>query len=456
VPGLATQGQILKSYGDLPLSFEFNEGQTNKQVKFLTRGQGYSLFLTGSETVIALTKAAPQVSKTNTLPAREPATASKQETVESQVIRMKLAGANSALRVVGADELPGKVNYFIGNDPSKWRTNVPTYAKVWYVGVYPGVDLVYYGNRGQLEYDFVVAPGSDPASIRLKFHDTRKLRIDKNGDLLLEAEGLQFQKPQVYQVTEGERKSVEGHYYLRADNVISFRVADYDHSKPLIIDPVFVYSTYLGGSSTDIGSAIAVDSSGNAYVAGSTRSINFPTADPLQPAYGGGGAGFGMDAYVAKLNSTGSALVYSTYLGGSDDDRGQSIAVDSSGNAYVAGITVSHDFPTVNPFQPSSHTNGSTAFVAKLNSTGSALVYSTYLGGSGGADWGLGIAVDSSGNAYVTGFTTSADFPTMNPIQPAYNGSNDAFVTKLNPNGSALVYSTYLGGSGSDAATASP
>jgi len=449
-PDPSTQGKILQGYGKLPLRFEANQGQTDARVKFLSRGAGYTLFLTSGEAVLAFRKTSAQMKDRSALKAPAP------EASKSAVLHMQLVGSNPASAVSGLDEMPGKSNYFIGNDPKKWQTNVANYAKVRYRRVYPGVDLVYYGNPGQLEYDFVVAPGADPSSIRLKFRGAGRLKIDDNGDLVLGADGEQvrLQKPQVYQEASGTRRAVEGRYWIAGANTISFRVADYDRSKPLIVDPVLVYSTYLGGSGDDSGTSIAVDSSGNAYVTGYTSSIDFPTMNPLQPTYAGGSGS--LDVFVAKLNSTGSALVYSTYLGGSNYDSGTSIAVDSSGNAYVTGYTYSTDFPTMNALQGTTAGSGD-VFVAKLNPTGSALVYSTYLGGSG-IDYGYGIAADASGNAYVTGFTCSTNFPTANAEQAASGGRlnslppcGDVFVTKLNATGTALVYSTYLGGSGDDA-----
>jgi len=277
------------------------------------------------------------------------------------------------------------------------------------------------------------------------------LQIAADGDLVVKTDGgeVRFHKPVVYQpVTNGgqrttdygQRTPVDGHYILEASNRVQFQVAPYDHSKALFIDPVLSYSTYLGGSGGDSGTGIAVDSSGNAYVTGSTSSTDFPTVNPFQAT---NNARYGT-AFVTKFNAAGSALVYSTYLGGSNGASGNGIAVDSSGNAYVTGQTSSTDFPTVNPFQATNNTDGGlTAFVTKFNAAGSALVYSTYLGGSWW-DNGTGIAVDSSGSAYVTGSTNSADFPTVNPFQANWGG---AFVTKFNAAGSALVYSTYLGGS---------
>jgi hypothetical protein len=361
---------------------------------------------------------------------------------------MKLLGANPASDVSGVDEMPGKSNYFIGNDAKKWHTNVPMYAKVKYKSVYSGIDLVYYGNQRQLEYDFVVAPGADPRRIQLGVRGARKISRIEDGDLVLamDAGEIRWHKPVAYQEKGGARQEIAVRYAINGKNRVGFQVADYDLRRPLFIDPL-IYSTYLGGSGGDQCTGIAVDNLGNAYVTGNTASTDFPTKNPLQPSYNGGA-----DAFVAKLNPSGSALVYSTYLGGSGGDGGYGIAVDSSGNAYITGQTSSTNFPTMSPLQPSIGGGYYDAFVAKLNATGSALVYSTYLGGSG-ADWGYSVAVDSSGNAYVTGYTGSANFPTMNPLQPA-SGSNgvngDAFLAKFDSTGSALVYSTYLGGSGFD------
>ena len=470
------QPRLAHNFGKFPLSFEVNRGQTDSQVKFLSRGSGYAVFLTGNGAVLSLRKpsaAGRQLSASLQLPVASslswPATKSAPRTMDTLIaplfqnpksqiqvppalsdqkpapttVRLKLVGANPAAKVTGLDELPGKSNYFIGNDPKKWRTNIPTYATVRYQDLYPGVDLIYYGNLRQLEYDFVVAPGADPSCVRLRFRGTGKLRIDDKGDLVLGADGdeVRLRKPQVYQDAGRTRKAVEGRYWMAAADTISFRVGDYDRRKPLVIDPVLMYSTYLGGEDVDIGTSIAVDSAGNAYITGYTEG-DFPTKNPLQPDYD---ADDDM-AFVSKINPSGSALMYSTYLGGYQGNPGYGIAVDSAGNAYVTGSTTSSNFPTVNPLQP--HLEGdANAFVAKLNPTGSALVYSTYLGGSVD-DVGMGIAVDSSGNAHVTGFTESTNFPTKNPLQPTYgSGYNNAFVAKINPSGSALVYSTYLGGS---------
>jgi hypothetical protein len=287
---------------------------------------------------------------------------------------MKLMGGNPSAKIAGADELPGKSNYLIGNDPSQWRTNVSNYSKVEFRGVYPGVDLIYYGNQGQLEHDFVVAPGTDSKAITLAFEGARKMSLNSRGDLVIGTkEGeVQLKQPRVYQKLNGEDQTVAARYVLKGKGRVGFEVAEYDRRQPLVIDPVLTYSTFLGGSNSDGGFSIAVDSSGNAYVTGYTLSTDFPTANPLYATNSSG-----TDAFVAKLNADGSALIYSTYLGGSGQDVGYSIAVDPSGNAYITGYTLSTNFPTANALYAA---NGGyeDVFVAKLNAAGSALLYSTY------------------------------------------------------------------------------
>ena len=293
---------------------------------------------------------------------------------------MTLVNANPQSQAAGHDELPGKSNYFIGNDPAKWRTNISTYAKVKYEGVYPGVDLVYYGNQGQLEYDFVVAPGADPGLVTLAFEGARDVHIDARGELVLGVEGgeVRQHKPVVYQEVAGVKQEVAGRYVMKGTRQVGFRVAAYDPSRPLIIDPVLVYSTYLGGSGDEVGRGIAVDGAGSAYVTGNTSSTDFPTtAGAAQTTFAGG-----TDAFVTKLDATGSGLVYSTYLGGSGSDIGHGIAVDGAGSAYVTGITESTDFPTTAGAAQTTLAGVVDAFVTKLNATGSGLIYSTYLGGS--------------------------------------------------------------------------
>jgi hypothetical protein len=443
---LLDNSALSSAYGHIPLSFEANQGQTDPAVQFLSRGSGYALFLTSQEAVLSLSKPVT--------PAATVGPAAVQPAQAEDVLCLQLVGANPAPQVAGVDPLPGTTNYFIGNDPAQWRTNIATYGKVAYQDVYPGVDLVYYGNQQQLEYDFVLQPGANPGVIRLSCQGAQNVTLDAQGNLVLQtADGdVVEQAPVVYQDGAGGRQAVAGRYVLLGPDGVGFQVGGYDASRPLIIDPVLSYATYLGGSGADSGSSIAVDASGSVYVTGSTSSLDFPTTPgALQTTADGG-----YDAFVAKLNTTGTALVYSTYLGGNGDDYGYGIAVDASGNAYVTGSTSSWDFPiTPGALQPSNSSEYyiTDAFVAKLNATGTALLYATYLGGTNN-DCGYGIAVDGSGNAYVTGSTSSWNFPiTPGALQPT-SGSDyyftDAFVAKLNAMGTALLYSTYLGGNGDD------
>jgi hypothetical protein len=471
----AGQAKVAEKYGKLPLSFEANHGQTDGRVKFLSRTNEYTLFLTEDEAVLALrgkkakspdpTGAANFKNVTAPLkrcpdmklefsaacgalpfPRSTLAAGRTTESVTGGVLRMKLRKANAAAKVAGVDELAGTSNYFIGNDPAKWRTNVPTYTKVKYEGIYPGIDLVYYGKQRQLEYDFIVAPGADPRRIAFDVSGANRIRQDAQGELVFKMktgeDEIRWHKPAVYQEKNGARQEIAARFAVTDANRVSFELAKYDTSRRLYIDPL-IYSTYLGGSGDDDGNAIAVDAAGSAYITGETASTDFPTMNPFQAANGGS-----YDAFVAKLNPAGTALVYSTYLGGSSVDYGYGIAVDSAGNAYVVGNTASTDFPTMNPLQ-AANGGGLDVFVAALNAAGSALIYSTYLGGSGD-DMGAAIALDSADNAYVTGSTASADFPTNNPLQGANAGSINAFVSEIGSTGSALVYSTYIGGNVKD------
>jgi hypothetical protein len=425
-----------EAYGRMPLSFEADRGRAEDSADFLARGAGYSLFLRPTEAAFVLRNDESVASSNPQSEIRNP---------QSKVLRMRLVGANAGARAEGSDVLEGKANYFVGGDPSEWRTNVETYARVRYAEVYEGVELVYYGNQRQLEYDFRVAPGADARAVSLEFDGADGVELDTSGDLLMKVGGatIRQQKPFAYQETDGARREVACVYSLAKDGRVGFEVGEYDASLPLVIDPVLVYSTYLGGSGGDQAWAVRVDSAGSAYVAGFTTSTNFPTANALQAANGGN-----QDAFVAKLNAAGTALVYSTYLGGNGGDQARGLAIDSSGNAYVTGFTGSTNFPTANAFQAAQGAgNSQDVFVTKINAAGSALVYSSYLGGNGALEFGEGIAVDSAGNAYLTGVTDSTNFPTANPIQAAEAGGGDVFITKLNAAGTALVYSTYLGGS---------
>jgi hypothetical protein len=449
--GGAPASRVSETYGRLPLRFEANEGQTDGQVKFLARANGYSLFLTPGEAVMVLgrrTGGAP-----GSKDGRKAKPARNKESA-SAVLRMRLKDANPRPNVVGLDELSGKSNYLIGNDPGKWQIGVSNFEKVKYEQMYPGVDVVYYGNNRLLEHDFVLAPGADVRAIKLNFEGARGLRVDKAGDLVLRVNGgeLRQSKPLAYQEVAGRRQTVTSRYALNGKDV-GFEVGEYDRSKPLVIDPVLVYSSYLGGSGNDISNSITVDAAGNAYLTGTTASTNFPTLNPRQATNRGGN-----DVFVTKLNAGGNALVYSTYLGGtvnsrvtgSGDDQGKGIAVDSSGNVYVAGLTSSTDFPVAGTLRPTYGGGTFDAFVFKLNPTGNTLAYSAYLGGSL-EDQGNGIAIDTAGNAYVTGYTVSTNFPTVTPFQATNaGGAFDAFVTKVNAAGTAFAYSTYLGGNSGD------
>jgi hypothetical protein len=506
----------LDNYGGLPLVLEPNFGQAPTTTKFLSRGAGYQLSLTANDLILTL----PQRQQSQTAAAGAPEAPRRDEgllggpipakadlsavTIE---LGMKFVGANPAPQIEAERELPGKSNYLIGNDPTQWRTNIPTYGSARYREIYPGIDLLFYGNQRQLEYDFVVRPGAQTEQIRLAFRGANKLEIEKSGDLVLRLPGggeLRQLAPVLYQEVDGTRRSVTGSYVLYGENQVGFRVGAYDPKLPLVIDPVLAYSSYLnfygtawyggvavdgandvymvgstlndvyvakvnaagtafiyttaiGGSDNnhgDQGRSIAVDSSGNALVSGHAWSFDFPMLNAFQPAKAST-AGNIPDAFVFKLNSTGSTLIFSTYLGGRRTERNDGIAVDASGNTYVTGLTDSRQsdgpFPTVNAYQPAragGNDSSTDAFVTKFTPTGE-VVFSTYLGGAG-QDGGTGIAADEEGSAYVVGGTTSDDFPTQNAFQPAQHGDGDLFITKFNPEGTTLSYSTYLGGVGQD------
>ncbi len=444
-----SQAQAGDAYGKLPLSFELNQGQTDEQVKFLSRGSGYSVFLNSNEVVTTLRK--PVIDEKS-------AETRKRKTAADAVLRMKFVGGNSQPIVAGTDELPGKVNYLVGNDPKKWNTEIPTYSKIKYTEVYPDIDAVFYGNQKNMEFDFIVAPGADPKVIELAFEGADKIEVDEKGNLVLDIADskLHLDKPYIYQEIDGNKQPVTGGYVLNPKSetgnsklpTVGFRVDGYDTAKPLIIDPIIlVYSTYLGGNGGESGEAIAMDAAGHAIVTGTTSSINFPTVGSLPPSVRGSG-----DVFVTKFFGDGSALIYSTYFGGSQSETGLDIAVDAADNVYLTGRTFSPDFPTLNAVQPTR--NGSSdAFATKLNSTGSAFVFSTYLGGSGNENVGEGgIAIDAAANVYVTGRTESNNFPTTpGAFQTTPGGGSvDAFVTKLDATGSSLVYSTLLGGNRSE------
>jgi hypothetical protein len=448
-PSITAPNSLLhldSKYGQLPLAFEPNQGQTDSSVRFTARGKGYALYLTPAEAVLRLKRPPAKILKVGT-----PKNTNIQlESSGSDIVRIRLEGGNRLCRMEGQGKLASMSNYFVGPDPEKWRKGVAQYAQVKMEEVYPGIDMVYYGDQGRLEYDFVVKPGADPQKIRLRVSGTNEIRIESNGYLTLRTKhgNLDFHAPVLYQ-GDGNRKTIiRGCFEKCGKYEVGFAVKGYDASKPLVIDPPLVYSTYLGGTNLEQANGIAVDGSGFAYVTGYTESLDFPTTGG---AYQTAFDGTTNDTFVTKVNQAGTALVYSTYLGGSGNDCGNSIAVDGAGEAYVTGWTHG-SFPTTPGAYQTVYGGGQDAFITKLNASGSALVYSTYLGGAG-LDIGYGIALDGAGNAYVTGIT-SGSFPTTpGAYQTVYGGLGDAFITKMNAAGSALIYSTYLGGSGAETNT---
>jgi hypothetical protein len=419
---------------------------------------------------------------------------------------MQFVGSNHAAQVVGQDELPGKVNYYLGKDTSTWHTNIPTFARVEYQNVYPGIDLAYYGKQQQLEYDFIVAPGADPRAITLGFTGADRVTIDEQGDLVLHSAGgdVRQHRPFLYQEVGGVRQEVAGNFEFRGDGQVGFRVDAYDTSRPLIIDPpVYIYSSYLGGAGNDAGFGIAVDGNGYAYVTGYTDSP--PSTWPAPPPPTLIGPLGGIDAFVTKVDTSGMFLQWTDYIGGSSWDVGQGIALGPCG-VYVTGVTASPDFPvTAAAFQTIYSGVSSDGFAVQLDPNAGALLAGTFLGvlpgdsagygvgvdvnsnvyvtgfadtggpnydvlvisldctlsfanyltfwGGVGTDVGYGIAVDPGGNAYVTGYTDSPNFPTTaGVIVPVYPGHPDGFALKLNSFG-GLVWSTYLRLPGNGAGT---
>jgi hypothetical protein len=449
---------IARNLSELPLSFETNQGQTETPVKFLYRGAGFAAFFQRNEADLYLS---PR-------PAPEPPEWNESSGGASfhELLRMCLIGARQDSVISGEQPLPGTVNYLFGNDPAKWHTNVSTFARVKYTSVYAGTDLVYYGSAGRLEFDFRLAPGADPSRIRIQFEGASRLMLDGDDNLVILTPGdqVQFHKPEIYQLSsEGKRRLVRGRFVISHRNIVSFFVDGYDHTRPLIIDPILNYSTYIGGPLAEA-TAVAVDQSGEAYVTG-WANLDFPTtAGSFQPkpvtTTAANGYPAGGRIFVAKLNSSGTALLYSTYLTGSGLDYSHGIALNSQGDAFVVGSTSSQDFPvTSGAFQTKNRASNSAGFISVLNSAGSGLVYSTYLSGSTSTSVNR-VAVDASGNAYLTGTTQDTDFPTTSgafqskPATKAETGSNSAFVAKLNPSGTGLVYSTYLSGNQADSSQA--
>ena len=455
-PALSAEqrSRVRANMGTMPLAFEASQGQTDAQVKYLARGNGYTVFLTGNETVFAVQSPALS-SSTGMTGKRGMSAASKaiqQAAPKTAAIHMRLVGGNAQAQIAAESQLPGVTNYFIGNDRSQWLSGVKQYARVAYRDVYPGVNMAFHGEQRQLEFDFIVAPGANAAPIRLGVSGAKGMATDNAGNLVLAsaAGDVTLHQPVAYQQKDGTRQPVDARFVLAANNQVAFELGNYDRSRELVIDPSVSYATYLGGASEDEVFGIAVDGSGNVYTTGQTSSLSF----------NGQAAGPNLNVFVTKLNATGTAFTYTDIFAatgsgvrcsaaGTGRCSGNAIAIDGSGNAYVAGSATA-GFPTLAGFQTTFGGGNSDGFVLKLNSSG-ALVYSTYLGGSG-EDNVNAIAIDGSGNAYVAGETQSTNFPLQSAIQKTESG-DDGFVTEIASSGSTLVYSTYLGGSSTNVAT---
>jgi hypothetical protein len=456
--------RISEAYGKLPMSFEPNRGQADRRAKFLSRGAGYNLFLTRTEASLALYKNEEQSDSTSRT----------DHSRLGSVVRMRLKGANTKAKIEGLEQLQGKSNYLIGNDRTKWHTNIPTFAQVKYTGIYPGIDVVYYGQQRQLEYDFRLAPGADSSKIRIAFEGAENLSIDADGNLVLKTSGGEIiqHAPTIYQESETGRQSIAGCYVLRGEHEIGFEVSAYDRSKPLVLDPQLTYSTYYGGNALDFAAGIAVDNAGNAYIAGSTESSDLTLKQPFATSLNPGGCPTPApcsDVFVTKLNSAGTDIVYSTYLGSNSDDDASAIAVTTDGKACITGGILNlfpNNFPLKNQFQGNGSifdpTRDEDAFLTVLTADGSNLAYSTFFGGTGfsspGGDFGRAIAVDSTNKVYIAGASSSNSLPTKNPFQSSRHSADftaDAFIAKFDPSQSgnaSLIYSSYLGGGDDDIA----
>ncbi len=441
----------------LPLIFEPNQGQGNldpadPRAKFVSRGSGYSLFLGSDGAILSL--------------ASKPSPHAAQSLARVELLQMKLAGANSNASLIGTDLLPGKSTYFVGNDPAKWQVGVPQFARVKYENVYPGINLLFYGNQGRLEYDFQVAPGSDPKQTELQFNGAKRLQV-KDGALIIQGQtgSMRLEAPRVYQEIAGKQQPVEGSFVLRGPKRAGFAIGYYDHSRELVIDPILTFSTYFGGTGDEHSSYIAVDGSFNIYLTGSTTSPNLPTiSGTYQPTLNGA-----QNVYVAKisppLGSVPAALDYITYLGGNNTDSPVGISVDGAGNAFLGGTTSSTNFPfTSNAYQKApkpGSTGTSHGFVTELNANATALTYSSYLSGNG-TDVASGMTIDTAGYIYITGTTTSTDagsftdqfpassLPNTLPYQISPRAAIQFFVTKVDTTSGSIAFSTYFGGANFD------
>lgn len=433
--GLKTGEPLNKIYDNLPLQFEPNQGQADPGFDFVTRGAGYGLALSATEAVFIIDRKQPV------------------NGFARSALTMKLDGANRHARPAVMGRLPGRINYLIGNNPERYRRGISTYSQVRYTNVYPGVDVVYYSKHHQLEYDFIVGPGAKTDAITLQFEGASAIAIDDKRDLVISNgdKSIRFERPTLYQEVNEQRREITGQYVLKDRGRVSFSIGEYDHNLPLVIDPVLSYSSFLGGSGADAGHGIKLDSAGNIYIAGSTTSPEFPhTGNVSQKG--------SFDVFVTKLNPSGTSIIFSTLIGASGDDSCLSLALDSSNNIFVSGVTDSTDYPTTaGAFQRTLGSNQS-AMVTKLNAAGDTILYSTYLGGNGRINNGARMTIDPAGDIYLAGSTLSLSFPTTsNAFQPTVNtftGTNflsatDAFVAKIHPAGAGagdLVYSSYLGG----------
>jgi len=419
-------GSGIEKFGNTPLVFEPNYGQVDSSVRFLSRGDRFGFFLTDTEAIVSLSGSTPAL------------------------LRMQLVGQNPHPQISGSGTQPGASHYFKGSDAAKWQQSVPHFLKVDYREVYPGIDLTYYGNQRQLEYDFTVRPHANPKAIELKFSGADQIEIGSEGDLILHttAGEIRHQRPRVFQDRSGIEEAIEGQFVLLGSGRVGFKIGKYDSALPLIIDPKFVYSTYFGGAGPngDVGIDIKVDAIGTTYVTGYTSSMDFFSTN-LSPTAPGGG---NLDGFVMKLDSTGTNILSAMYFGGSQDDEGHRIVLDQSGLVYITGYTNSSNFPIVGGFQ-NKLGGKKDAYIMQVNNAVSQILYSSYLGGTQD-ELSFGLSVDGNGNIYVAGETQGPNFPVVNAIRPNFgNGAADGFVTKIAPNGS-IVYSTYLGGIGNDRA----
>jgi len=439
--------EFTEQLANTPLVFTENLGQWDERVRFRADAGGATMWFTQEGAYYHFMRRGPNEDaelKRSLLLTGDRPSPDLTAKYETMLIKASFVGANPRPSITGKNLVEYKRNYLLGNDQSKWVVNVPNYEAVVYEDIYADIDLKYYARNGQMEYDFIVGPGADPSQILVQYEGAKDLRVNDRGELVVETDWGEIteHRPLVYQVVNGVREVIDCQYALIDDCVFGFHMPfGYNIELAIVIDPVLSYGTYLGGADFDLGVSVAFDAEGNMYLAGSTFSADFPVLAPYQTYQGDA------DHFVTKINSSGSSLIYSTYVGGVGYDELQAIAVGNDGCVYMTGLTRSTDYPLEHPYQ--SYGGASDAFVTKLNANGDSLVYSTYLGGTA-EDKAWDIAIDSEGNGYVTGGTESDDFPLSGPIQTDQIGQ-DAFVTKLSGTG-GLIYSTYLGSSGSDAA----